>query len=65
MKNEVESMGNEVVAASFEVLSWYLPGRTEEIHENPVRMVSILAKILLNMVLEPSCLIYDMVNEGK
>jgi hypothetical protein len=35
MINELKRMWKEVVMAKLKVLSWHLPGRTEEHHRNP------------------------------
>jgi hypothetical protein len=35
MNNELERMWKEKVMACFEILSWHLPGGTEETHEKP------------------------------
>jgi hypothetical protein len=34
VNNELERMWKKAVMASFKVLSWYLPGRTEENHQS-------------------------------
>jgi hypothetical protein len=33
-------MWKEAVAGLFEVISWYFPGGTDEIHEKPVRIAA-------------------------
>jgi hypothetical protein len=35
VNDELERMWKEAVMAEFKVLSWNLPGRTEENHEKP------------------------------
>jgi hypothetical protein len=40
VNNELRRTWKEVVVAYFKVLSWNLPGGTEENHEKPVRLVS-------------------------
>jgi hypothetical protein len=45
MNNEFEWMWKEVVMAKVEVVSWHLPGGTEEIHKSPVRIDSVLINI--------------------
>jgi hypothetical protein len=37
--------GRKRSRASFKVLSWHLPGGTEETHEKPVRIICVLAGI--------------------
>jgi hypothetical protein len=36
--NEMERMRRELVMASFNVLTWHLPGRTEIVHKNLKKM---------------------------
>jgi hypothetical protein len=46
MNNHLERIWKEVVMAYLKVLSWHLPGGTEENHEKCVRMANIQAEIL-------------------
>jgi hypothetical protein len=46
MNNELERIFEESCHGLIEVLSWHLPGGTEENHGKPVMTAGVVAKIL-------------------
>jgi hypothetical protein len=45
MNNKLERVRNEVFVVLFKLLSWNMPGRTEENHEISVRLTDLRAEI--------------------
>jgi hypothetical protein len=45
MNNELEGVWKVRVVARLKMLSWYLPGRSEENHKKPFRIANLQAKI--------------------